>query len=251
MAKRLLESLFHGSENKNAITLFYSVNGYAMNNITDDENLESANALFSNGEFTKAENTLLKLIHSNPESVEILEKLGTIALWKNDTEKAKSYFKKALKEKSWLSNYWPLNAQLKYRLASTYFRDDAFKKAAALFTEAGGPVAIGPFKELSEKGKQLALFGEETPYSIEGDAITMVEFVVLDPLPVVKMSIHDADPEFFIIDTGAEDIMLDTDYAKKNRSATFWQCACRICWRKTWVNALRQNQEPARWECKC
>lgn len=196
-----------------AISLF-SINGYAMGNATK-ENLESANESFSNGDFYESERILLKVIKSDPDNIEILEKLGTIALWKNDTEKAESYFKEAINGKSWFGKIWPFNVQLKYRLASVYLRADRFKEAAILFGEAAGPFAFGSFKELSIRGKQLALFEKETPYIIEGEDQTDIDFVILDPLPVVKVSVNGSEPVDFFIDTGGEEIILDGNFAKE------------------------------------
>ena len=179
------------------------------------EKLESANELFSNGDFYESERILLKVIKSDPGNVEVLEKLGTISLWKNNTEKAERYFKEAINRKSWFGNIWPFNAQLKYRLASTYLRADRLKEAAFLFSKAAGPFAIGPFKELSVKGRQLALFGKDAPYIIEGEDETNIEFVVLDPLPIVKVGVNGFEPVNFFIDTGGEEIILDSNFAKE------------------------------------
>ena len=185
-----------------------------MDNATK-EILESANELFLNGDFYKSEKILLKVIKSDPGNVEALEKLGTLSLWKNNTEMAESYLKEAINKKSWFGNIWPFNAQLKYRLASTYFRFDRFKEAAFLFGEVAGPFPIGPFKELSVRGRQLALFEKDTPYIIDGEDETDIEFVVLDPLPVVKVSVNGSKPVNFFIDTGGEEIILDRNFAKE------------------------------------
>jgi len=184
-------------------------------NSTTKENLKSANELFSNGEFDESEKVLLKILKSDPDNVEVLEKLATLSLWKNDTEKAERYFKQATEKKSWLGNIWPFNAQLKYRLASTYLRADRFKEAAVYYAEAAGPFNIRPFKELNLRGKQLALFENETPYTIDGENETDIEFVVLDPLPVVKVGVNGSKPVNFFIDTGGEEIILDSNFAKE------------------------------------
>ncbi len=205
---------------KNTIALFclaaislFSINGYAMGNVTN-ENLKSANESFSNGDFLESERILIEVIKSEPTNVTALEKLGTISLWKNDTKKAERYFKEAIHEKSLFGNIWPFNTQLKYRLASTYFREDRFKEAAALFGEAAGPFAIGS-KELSVEGKQLALFDTEIPYIIEGENETEIEFVILDPLPVVQVSVNGSKPVNFFIDTGGKEVILDNNFAQE------------------------------------
>jgi hypothetical protein len=177
------------------------------------EHLEVGNALYREGRFGEAEAAYLEALELEPENPTVLERLGVMALWRNDTEEAESCFEGALNHTPWYRNFWPLNANLKYRLGMTYLRQDRFVELAQLFEEARGPFAIGPFRELDAFGKQMALFGNETPYEVEGPEETRIEFVTTDPLPVVEVSVNGSEPLGFIIDTGGMELILDDDLA--------------------------------------
>ena len=120
--------------------------------------LEVADILYQEGKFDRAEVAYLNALEIAPGNATILEKLGLIALWRNDTEEAESYFVQALSHTPWYRNYWPLNTNLKYNLGMTYLRQDRFSDLTQLFKDARGPVAIGPFRDLDAFGKQMALF---------------------------------------------------------------------------------------------
>jgi tetratricopeptide (TPR) repeat protein len=134
--------------------------------------LETGDRLYREGRFDAAGAAYLKAQELAPENATVLERLGTIALWNHDPGEAERYFEKALRHTPWYKSFWPLNAQLKYRLGTAYYRQDRFAEVAQLFREARGPVAIGPLRDLGTLGEQMALFENETPYVIEGPAET-------------------------------------------------------------------------------
>lgn len=177
--------------------------------------LDAADVIYREGKFTEAEAAYLKAKELAPENAIVLERLGTIALWNNHPEEAERYFEEALRHTPWYENFWPFNAQLKYRLAMTYYRQDRFAKAAQLIREAAGPIAIGPFRELKALGQQADLFADETPYVIEGPEQSRIDFVVTDPLPVIEVSVNDSQPLYFIIDTGGAEVILDKELAEE------------------------------------
>jgi len=177
--------------------------------------LEAANAIYREGKFTEAKAAYLEVKELAPKNTQVLERLGTIALWNNRLEEAEQYFKEALHYAPWLQKLWPFNTQLKYRLGMTYYRQDRFAEVAQLFREARGPVAIGPLRDLDAFGKQIALFDDETPYIIEGPEETRMDFVTTDPLPVIEVSVNDSEPLDFIIDTGGMEVILDNDLAEQ------------------------------------
>lgn len=177
--------------------------------------LEAGDTLYQEGRFNKAEAAYLNALKLAPENATVLEKLGLIALWRNDTEEAESYFVDALDHTPWYRNFWPLNINLKYRLGMTYLRQDRFADLAELFSEARGPVAIGPLRDLDAFGKQMALFENETPYIVEGPNETRIDFVTTDPLPVIEVSVNGSEPVDFIIDTGGMEVILDDDLAEQ------------------------------------
>lgn len=177
--------------------------------------LEAANANYREGKFTEAKAAYLEVKELDPKNTQVLEHLGTIALWNNRPEQAEQYFKEALHYAPWLQKLWPFNIQLKTSLAMTYYRMDNFPESARLFKEAAGPVVLGPFRDIKALGQQLALFGKETPYIIEGPEETRIDFVITDPIPVVEVSVNGGPPLHFLIDTGGAEVILDTELAKE------------------------------------
>ena len=177
--------------------------------------LEAGDSLYQEGRFDESEAAYLNALELAPENATVLEKLGLIALWRNDTEEAERYFVEALSHTPWYRNFWPLNTNLKYHLGMTYLRQDRFADLAQLFHEARGPVAIGPLRDLDAFGKQMALFGNETPYTIEGPEETRIDFVTTDPLPVIEVSVNGSEPQDFIVDTGGMEVILDNDLAEQ------------------------------------
>ncbi len=176
---------------------------------------EAAEAVYREGKFSEAEAAYLKAKDLAPENALILERLGEIALWNNRTDEAERYFSAALRNKPWYENFWPLNAQLKYRLAMTEYRRDRFAQATQYFREAAGPIAFGPLQELKTLGQHTALFANENLYSIDGPEQSRIDFVVTDPLPVVQVSINGSEPLYFFIDTGGAEVILDKALAER------------------------------------
>ena len=177
--------------------------------------LEVGDTLYQEGRFDQAEAAFLNALELDPQNPTVLERLGLIALWRNDTEEAESYFEDALSHTPWYRNFWPLNTNLKYHLGMTYLRQDRCADLAQLFDEARGPVAFGPFRDLDAFGKQMALFESEPPYAIEGPDEARIDFVTTDPLPVIEVSINGSDPQNFILDTGGMEVILDDDLAEQ------------------------------------
>lgn len=175
--------------------------------------IEAADAIYHTGHFAEAEVAYQKANKLAPGTPVILGQLGNIALWNNRAQEAVKYYQEALDATPWYVNFWPLTADLKYRLALAYYRQDRFADGASITREAAGPVAVGPFKELQALGKQMELFAGQTPYEIEGPDESRVDFVITDPLPVVEVSVNGLPPSQFIIDTGGAEIILDDDLA--------------------------------------
>jgi len=177
--------------------------------------LEAGDALYQDGRFDQAEAAYLGALELQPQNPTVLEKLGLVALWRNDAEEAENYFEEALSNTPWYRNFWPLNTNLKYRLGMTYLRQDRFADLAELFKEARGPVALGPLRDLDAFGKQMALFGNEHPYAIEGPDETRIDFIATDPLPVIEVSVNGSEPLCFFVDTGGMEVILDDNLAQR------------------------------------
>lgn len=177
--------------------------------------LGAAKAIYRDGRFAEAEAAYLRVQELDPKNTTALVGLGTIALWNNRLEEAEHCFKEATHYAPGLQRFWPFNAQIKALLAMTYYRMGSFPEAARLFNEAAGPVALGPFRDIRALGQQLALFGKEIPYIIEGPEEIRVDFVTTDPVPVIEVSVNSSKPLLFFIDTGAAEVVLDTALAKE------------------------------------
>jgi tetratricopeptide (TPR) repeat protein len=193
-------------------TVFWLLGGQEMDSDVKAQ-LNAADVIYREGRFAKAEAAYLKVKELDPANAIVLERLGTIALWNNHLEEAERYLEDALRHTPWYRDFWPLNTQLKYRLAMNYYRQYRFAKATQLFRDAAGPIAIGPFRELKALSQQAALFVDETPHAIEGPEQSQIDFLVTDPLPVIEVSVNDSQQLYFIIDTGGAEVILDKELA--------------------------------------
>jgi hypothetical protein len=177
--------------------------------------VETGDRLYHGGRFDEAFAAYRQVLDDAPNSSAALEKLGRIALLRNSTDEAESYLSAALERTPWYRRIWPLDLGLKYALGMAYLRQDRFADLVRLFQDARGPVAIGPLRDLDGFARQMALFGEQTPYAVSKQAETRVEFVALEPLPVIRVSINGAEPRDFIIDTGGMEVIVDDDLARE------------------------------------
>jgi tetratricopeptide (TPR) repeat protein len=176
---------------------------------------DAANIAFAEGDFPKAESAYAKanlLASGNPQ---ILRQLGLLALYENRVQDAERFFQEALQAAPWYTNIWPLTSDLKYRLSMVYYRQDRFADAAPLMKEAVGPLALGPLKDLQGFQKQMELFGDETPYRIDGPDETKVDFLRTDPLPLIEVSCNGSEKKKFVIDTGGAEVILDREWAQE------------------------------------
>jgi hypothetical protein len=180
-----------------------------------ESHLKTAEAAYHAGRFAEAGTLYSTVVNLDPKNVSALERLGAISLWNNRPNDAIDYLEEALIHTSGLQKFWPFNVQLNVRLAMAYYRADRFTEASRFFKEAAGPIAMGPFQQLRALGNWLVAFDADQLYTIEGPDETRIEFVVTDPLPVVKVSIGDDRPLHFLVDTGASEIVLDTQLAKE------------------------------------
>jgi len=161
--------------------------------------LEYADSLFKAGEFARAEDIYIKLLSEEPDSFQVLARLGYVALLANRLDAAQGWLTKAIELK-------PEEPSLKSLLAEVFYRRDNFQQAAPLLHAIGS-------EAIAEK---LESFRDVTPYKIEGTAeVTNLEFVVTDPLPVVRVQVNNSEPVNFFIDTGGAEVIVDTEFAKE------------------------------------
>jgi hypothetical protein len=177
--------------------------------------LDAADAAFQQGDFSEAEAAYAKANRLAPGNPAILRQLGNLALYGNRVREAEHYFQEALQAVPWYTDRWPFTSEIKYRLGMAYYREDRLADAAALFREAAGPLALGPLKDLQGFQRQLDLFGDETPYRIEGPKEVRVEFIRTDPLPLIEASCNGSEAKNFLIDTGGAEVILDRQWAEE------------------------------------
>jgi|GEM_PF-4127645 len=85
------------------------------------------------------------------------------------------------------------------------YRQMDYPRAALLFAKSGN---VG-------RSKQLASFGASVPYKKLGQS-AKIKFVQVHPLPILELAVegHRAN---FVLDTGAGETILDTDFARSLR----------------------------------
>jgi predicted aspartyl protease len=179
--------------------------GLALYARADSSNeAETADNLFREGKFADAEAAYAKIQVADDKNFKATRRLGSVALLKNDLASAERWLTKAAALK-------PDDKAVKGQLALVYYRRDDFAKAAPLYRDIGAePVA-----------KKLESFNKEAPYRIEGKAeISSIPFVHTDPLPLIQVKVKDQTANF-LIDTGAPEIFLDPELAKKVGAAEF------------------------------
>jgi len=183
------------------------------NNMPDHK--QQAEDYYSQGRFPQANKEFLQALDMHPEDSQILLKLGLLALWENRPEQSLKYLHSAYEHSAWLGRTWPMSAQLAYRIGSAYQRKDDFTNAVLWYKRAAGPWPLGPLKTVKALQKQLKAFGTSQPYRISGPVETRLRFVMLDPLPVVEISLNGRGPYTFFIDTGGAELILVDDLAKE------------------------------------
>jgi predicted aspartyl protease len=160
--------------------------------------VREAGDLFRDGHFAEAEALYAKARAGDPKSYKAVLGLGTIELFKNNLTDAERWLKKA-------TELQPNDPDAKKRLAHLYYRRDDFARAAPLYRRLGCEVMA----------KKLESFSNDPPYQIEGKLnVSRIPFVHTDPLPLIEVRVK-GEPAYFLIDTGASEIYLDPELAKK------------------------------------
>ena len=177
--------------------------------------ITTADQLYGQGRFTEARAAYQLALQGHPDDSQLLQKMGTLALWENNTDQATSYLQQAEQHSGWWGRCWPMSAQRAYRMGSVYARKGDYPNAALWYKRATGLWAFGPLKQVKAMQQQMEAFGETLPYQIDGPAETRLSFIMLDPLPVVEIHINDQGPYRFFIDTGGADLILTNRLARK------------------------------------
>jgi len=88
-------------------------------------------------------------------------------------------------------------------LAEARVRRGELARAAELWRQAGR----------IPRADQLDALAERAPYALTGPERVEIPFVRTDPLPVVQLRVNGGPPAYFILDTGASELILDPGLA--------------------------------------
>ena len=173
--------------------------------------ISNAITLFKKGQFKESKLLFSDFLNSFPEHVSGLFYNGYIDLLENRLRDAEHHFQKALGVIKCQNCITKILQSIIYKrsieslLTYTYYRLNEFVKA------------IEYSKSINRKycKKELAYWGNNKPYSIfNSKTKSVIDFEITDPLPLIKVSINGASPVYFFIDTGAGELIIDTEYAK-------------------------------------
>jgi tetratricopeptide (TPR) repeat protein len=174
----------------------------------DTEPGRTGSGLFREGKFAEAEAVYTRAWAENPKNPEAAFGLGTVALFRNELDLAAGWLKEALRLK-------PDSRAAKKQLALVCYRRHDFALAAALYRDL----------DLEALAKKLEACAKETPYRIEGKAdVTNLSFIQTDPLPVIRVKVK-GETVNFLIDTGASEVYLDPDLARRVGAAQYGSMA--------------------------
>ncbi len=172
--------------------------------------IDSANRLFQAGNFAEAGKIYARIAAQNPRNYSAALELGRIALLSNRFDDARKWLEKAIALQ-------PSATDAKVTLAEVFYRSDDFQKAATSLQgiEAGSnKLLTSQYPTLDVA--QLESFKDQTPYETQGDGqSTRLKFLKTDPLPLVSVRVNGGDEVTFFIDTGASEVVLDTDFARE------------------------------------
>ncbi len=165
--------------------------------------VETAAVLFRAGKFKDAETLYRRAAAGKEPDAAVLISLGRIALFSNRLTEARGWLEKALRTA-------PGSTEAKGLLAEVFYRQDDFAHAAPLLRAAGREA----------RARQLEAFGRTKPYRIDGPEVASLRFTMTDPLPLVRVRVNGGSEVNFLIDTGAAEVVLDTDFARSLGVAT-------------------------------
>jgi hypothetical protein len=163
-----------------------------------------ADALFKAGKFQEAEAAYHAVLTGATEA-HAAARLGMLALFRNDLDAAERWLMRALNRK-------PDDRAARRELARVHYRRDDFTRAAEVFRTLG----------MEAMAKKLESFKGAAPYQIEGDVDeSRLAFLHTDPLPLIQVKVNGSEAVNFLIDTGASEIYLDTEFARTIGAGSF------------------------------
>jgi hypothetical protein len=172
--------------------------------------IDSANRLFQAGKFAEAGKLYSRRASQDPKDYLATLQLARIALLSNRLDGAQKWLEKAITLK-------PGDTDAKVMLAEAFYRRDDFQKAAASLNGIEGSsnkLIASQYPTLNIP--TLESFKSQRPYEVHGNGkSTRLKFLKTDPLPVVSVRVNGGNEITFFIDTGASEVLLDTEFAKE------------------------------------
>ena len=167
-----------------------------------DAEKKAADDLFTQGYFKEAQERYETLSQSSPDNAEILHRLGSIRFFEGEFQKAIPYFRKVADLDP--SKKKPM---LAYTACACYLQKDYSNALKAL--KETGPVNLLNIE-------QVAYLAEHPPYSIDSPVDrTVVPFNKAALLPVIPIEVN-SRKIFVLVDTGAVQLIIDSEHAKEN-----------------------------------
>jgi len=192
-----------------AIIAFCSFSGQAAAQPKQSD-IDTANRLFQTGKFAEAGKIYARVAAQDPKYYAAILGLGRIALLSDRLDDARKWLEKAI-------ILQPDDADAKVMLAAAFYRRDDFQKAAAALNGvevSSNKLLVSQYPSLNVA--KLESFKGQTPYELHGNGQeTRLKFLKTDPLPLVSVRINGGDEVTFFIDTGASEVVLDTDFARE------------------------------------
>lgn len=169
------------------------------------QSIKTAGNLFKAGKFTEAEKEYAGVLVKEPENLKSLIYMGYITLLENRLDESEQWLTKA-------QTIQPKLPPLNEFLSDIYYRRDDFQKAAPIYRASGR----------EEMAKKLESFKDLIPYKTDNAFNEIkVDFIITDPLPVVRIAINEKYEGYFFIDTGGGELILDEEFAKKVQAESF------------------------------
>jgi len=163
------------------------------------QSLENADTLFKAGQFAEAERAYVQVPPGDPGYFRAVVRSGYLALLSNKLEEARQRLARALEMK-------PDDRAALSLMAEAWYRSDDFEQAGRLFKAMGREA----------RAAQLQSFKDVSPCRVEGRSpISILKFVVTDPLPVVEVRINQGKKVNVFIDTGGAELIVDTELAQE------------------------------------
>src|SRR5262245_56055958 len=163
----------------------------------------AAETLYVAGEFAAADSLYARILTAAPKDTLALKGRGAVALLENRLADARRWNEALLAQV-------PDHRGARRGLAEGFARSDDFARSAALLRVLGR----------EPRARQLESFAGRVPYRVDARSAE-VAFVQTDPLPVIQVSVNGSAPSFFIIDTGAAELVLDDVFADSIKARTF------------------------------